>query len=79
MKQNNDPAATSARVGGARHAHGRGRHDQGRANAAWRAAVAARYGGDVEVEWDNGSCVVDGDRYEVITPPQSEEASQTAD
>ncbi len=41
------------------------------ADAIWRAAVAARYGG-VEIKWDNGACVVGGHRYEPITPPQSE-------
>ncbi|MCP3947342.1 hypothetical protein [Herbaspirillum sp.] len=45
---------------------------RGDANAAWMGAVIAYYGGDVAVEWDNGSFAVAGDRYEPITPPQSE-------
>ncbi len=45
------------------------------ANVTWWAAVAAHYG-DGEGEWDDRSFAVAGHRYEVITPPQSEDDGQ---
>ncbi len=40
-------------------------------DVAWDDAVIKCYG-SIEVEWDNGACVVGGHRYEISTPPQSE-------